>query len=372
MKPELDTYYGRHKIPALSSSVNGTDVLAGMFEEAGHDVYFRRTLVTSQMEAADTVVWFPNDYEAPSEEVCEWFENWLYDSPGRTLVYVGRDFDAAPLYWKHMKPRVGKDQVRGYQERERMARLTAQRPTNLKDAELKCEWFTFVPDVITRDADKLTGPWAKGIDKAKTEIQLSTKLVPDRGAKRLLADSGDRLAAEFSRRYWEGGRILFVTNGSFLLNLPLVNHEHRKLAGKLIAATGEPGQVVFLESGPGGPPIDPDYTDQSLWTLFGAWPLNVILLQLGVAGVMFCFARWPIFGRPRQPPAESTSDFARHVEAVGQLLAKSKDRKSVLERPAPSEAARGGAVKSHSGRRPAQGGGIGSLPPESRKGRLGR
>ncbi|MEX0978303.1 MAG: hypothetical protein WDZ48_05605, partial [Pirellulales bacterium] len=312
MDQELDTYYGRHEIPALSASVNGTDVLAEMFKTAGHDVYFRRTLVTSEMEAADTIVWFPNDYAVPTAEACEWFENWLYESPGRTLVYVGRDFDAAPLYWKHMKARVGKDQIRGYELRELYAKSAASRPSNLKETDLKCEWFRFEPDA-TRDADKLAGPWAKDIDGAKSEIQLGTKLIPDRAGKRLLTASGDRLATQFSRRFWEGGRILLVTNGSFLLNLPLVNHEHRKLAATLIAATGDPGQVVFLESGPGGPPIDPAYADQSLWTLFGAWPLNVILLQLAVAGVMFCFARWPIFGRPKQPAPESTSDFARHV-----------------------------------------------------------
>jgi hypothetical protein len=180
------------------------------------------------------------------------------------------------------------------------------------------------------------------------------------------------LATQYFRRNWEGGRILLVTNGSFLLNLPLVNHEHRKLAGQLIAATGEPGEVVFLESGAGGPPIDPDYADQSLWTLFGAWPLNVILLQLAVAGVMFCFARWPIFGRPKQPAAESTSDFGRHVEAVGQLLSKCKDRQGLLARPAQAEGTRGGAAEIAAGRRPARGGGSGSFPPESRKARQGR
>ncbi len=34
-----------------------------------------------------------------------------------------------------------------------------------------------------------------------------------------------------------------MANGSFLLNLPLVNHEHRKLAGKLIDAVGPPGKT---------------------------------------------------------------------------------------------------------------------------------
>lgn len=328
--PQLQDYYGQHQIPALSASVNGTDVLAGMFREAGHEVYFRRTLVTSQMEAADTVVWFPNDYAAPTSEVCEWFENWLYESPGRTLVFVGRDFDAAPLYWKEMLPRVGPDQQKAYKERQLESRFRNRRPTGLKSEDLECVWFHYEPHE-TKELRELTGPWARGVDGAKTQIQLGTDIVPTRSARRLLTSGDDLLASRYTRRQWDGSKILLVANGSFLLNLPLVNHENRKLAGRLIEATGEPGRVVFLETGPGGPPIDPESIDNSLWTLFGAWPLNVILLQLAVAGVIFCFARWPIFGRPRQPPAESTSDFALHVEAVGQLLSRTKDRQFALQ-----------------------------------------
>ena len=122
--------------------------------------------------------------------------------------------------------------------------------------------------------------------------------------------------------YSEDSQIILVENGSFLLNLPLMNHEHRKLAGELVAAVGEGRSVVFLESGPGGPPIDPPPTDSSLWTLFQGWPLGAILLQLGVVGIIFCFARWPIFGRPKQPAGASTTDFSYHVAAVGELLVK--------------------------------------------------
>ena len=62
-----------------------------------------------------------------------------------------------------------------------------------------------------------------------------------------------------SREWFDESQLIVVANGSFLLNLPLVNHEHRKLAGKLIDAVGPPGQtVVFLESFAGGPPISDD------------------------------------------------------------------------------------------------------------------
>jgi hypothetical protein len=145
----------------------------------------------------------------------------------------------------------------------------------------------------------------------------------------LLVSDGETIVGR-QRPTADGGQLITVANGSFLLNLPLANHEHRKLAGKLIESVGTRARVVFLESDEGGPPIDPPATDGSLWRMFEAWPLGVILLHFGVLGVIFCFARWPIFGRPRPLPAEVLVDFGKHVAAVGELLRRSKDRDYAL------------------------------------------
>ena len=112
--------------------------------------------------------------------------------------------------------------------------------------------------------------------------------------------------------------------------MPLVNHEHRKLAGKLIDEIGPPGQkVVFLESDAGGPPIrdkDPTLGTPTGLEIFNLWPTNWILLHLAAAGVIFCFVRWPIFGRPRRLPRAAPSDFGRHITAEAELLKRSADR----------------------------------------------
>jgi hypothetical protein len=387
---ELPAYYGRHQLPGVSASVNGTDVLAGMFEEAGHQVFFRTSLVTQQMEAADVVVWFPDDYAAPKDEVVEWFDTWLAGSPNRTLILVGRDYDAEPQYWLAMSPQASPDNAEQYKWRKSSAEFANRSLPKLEVEDRSCFWFRYeqpeepdkspngdVPEKDGDDADEpqphkakppvalragkskkveftgpipfehernLRGPWAEGIDVAKTEIVLRTRLIPAGTTQPLLVSGSELLASRLQEDYWENSQLLLVPNGSYLLNLPLVNHEHRKLAGKLIEAAGEPANVVFLESGPGGPPIDPPYADNSLWTLFGAWPLNAILLQLAVAGVIFCFARWPIFGRPQEPPVESTSDFARHVTAVGRLLSRTKDRALVVDGTAAQELAMAASV----------------------------
>jgi hypothetical protein len=324
----LNTIYGRHNQRPLPGSVNGTDVLAGMFSEAGHKVAFRRALITSNFEKINTIVWFPDDFEPPSESVREWLDEWLAARAGRTLVYVGRDFDAAPLYWQKAARLAPPDERAKYrvQQLGEIAFHDRHRSKNTPD-ESECDWFRLKIEPLEK-AQELAGPWLSGIDAAKTEIELGTRLVPAEGASLLLTAKDKVLVARHDNGH--GGAMISVANGSFLFNLPLVNHQHRKIAGKLIEAVGSPGRVVFLESGLGGPPIDPAAEAVTFWQLFGGWPLNVILLHLAVLGIIFCFARWPIFGRPRLPATEGTSDFGKHVAAVGRLLFRSKDRAYAL------------------------------------------
>jgi hypothetical protein len=342
-EPELENYYGRRQLPLVGASVNGTDVLAAMFAEAGHTVAVRRALITSGMESVDTIVWFPDDFAAPSSEVCQWFDEWLVGRSGRKLVYVGRDFDAAPLYWKKATPLVAPSEQAEYRKREQEAVATARPWSRPKAEELDCEWFK-IAAIELKQPHELAGPWSQGVEAPKTEIELTSLIVPHGEEEPLLTSGGEVIVARQRQPHWHESQLLTVANGSFLLNLPLVNHEHRKLAGKLIEGLGPAGRVVFLESGRGGPPVDPPATDSSLWRVFGAWPLNAILLHFAVLGIIFCFARWPIFGRPQTPPAETTADFGKHVDAVGQLLRRTKDRNYALARLPATEEPRAGDV----------------------------
>ena len=145
----------------------------------------------------------------------------------------------------------------------------------------------------------------------------------------LLASGRDPLVTRLSDKQWGDGQVIVVTNGSFVLNYPLVNHENRKLAGKLVAECGAAGRAVFIESGPGGPKVldkEPASGDPTALELLKVWPLNAILLHLVILGIVFCLARSPIFGRPRELPPDSPADFGKHVAALGQLLARTQDR----------------------------------------------
>jgi hypothetical protein len=338
----LDTSYGTSSRRYLPTSINGTDVLLGMFADAGHDVSSRRILYTSTVHQIQTFVWFPNDDQAPGDDVCAFFDEWLQSGTGRTLVYVGRSFDAAPLYFRKMIARAPRDEQPTYRRAEKRSKDADEDAD--ESARLACDWFE-IERGVGHYVNELSGPWAAGVQSAKTEIEMTDQLTPTGEAEELLAGEGEVIAWRYTGSESHYNQIIVVANGSFLLNVPLVNHEHRKLAGKLIEEVGAPGRVVFLESGPGDPPIDPEGGESPLARLFGAWPLGIILLHSAVLGIIFCFARWPIFGRPKSPPAETITDFGHHVSALGELLERTRDRAYAFDKlPSDVEAAKADAA----------------------------
>jgi hypothetical protein len=300
-----------------------------MFTKAGHHVFSWHYLSPRLHERADCIVWFPDDYKPPTANVRQWLLDWLADQPGRTLIYVGRDFDAAPYYWKKVAPSATGAQasLAASELTSEQSRVTGERASLPKNED--CDWFTLDSTLTDRPAKTLEGDpkWLEGVDPAKSEIELKSRLEPPEDAKILLASKDDALVSSMDV---QGSRLIVVTNGSFLLNVPLVNHEHRKLAGKLIDEIGTPSQkVVFLESDASGPPLrekDPTLGTPTGLEIFNLWPTNWILLHLSAVGVIFCFMCWPIFGRPRLMKRIAESDFSRHIAAEAELLKRSGDR----------------------------------------------
>jgi hypothetical protein len=238
-------------------------------------------------------------------------------------------------------------------------------------------WFVVRRGEEAREVEQLESPaaeragetdWAEGIDAEQADIVVAGHLdvprksdVPRSRASDLpktdvlLASGDDPLILRITDRGWRGSKILVVANGSFLLNLPLVNHEHRKLASRLIEACGEPGDVAFLESGPDGLAVLDEEPETSYPTgaeVFTVWPLGFIVMHLVVWGILFCFGEFPIFGRPKTRPEQSAgeaaaealvsvlnivvvrkarqqtqshSDFGSHIAAMGELLQRTGD-----------------------------------------------
>jgi len=320
---ELVTDYGIRTGPLATQSVNGTSVLGDMVAAAGHRVDSRR-FISPNLATAQTIVWFPDDFNAPKAEVTQWLDNWVREEDGRTLVYVGRDFDAAPLYWESVQLQYrGTNSTVAARNLSQARSMASSARSSVKRAE--CSWFELKMNAPARRVTKLAGPWSTGIDPSKARIHVHGRMIPAAESEVLLKSAGDALVSRQEIEEMPTSQILLVSNGSFLLNMPLVNHEHRKLAGRLIDAMPE-GRVVFLESNVNGPRItdrEPPPTTHTGLEILGIWPMGAILLHFAVLGIIFCFARWPIFGLPSEAESEAPTDFGRHIEALGKLLEQS-------------------------------------------------
>ncbi len=368
---QLNSTYGQRRGTRGGPSVNGTAVLAGMFERAGHRVTSWRRL-SPKLEQCQTIVWCPDDFAPPTTEQREFLEWWLQNDTGRTLVYVGRDYDATETYWKQVLPSAPPHQTWEVWRRLAMAQSSHFAARARMPADQFADWFTFERDEPRRKVQELAGPWSVNIDASQIAIELAgTVSIPSADHLEtwtnrddyywegnpdftpLLKSTDDVLAYQLTLDDWGDSKIIVVNNGSFLLNFPLVHPEHRKIAGHLINACG-PGRVVFLESGLGGPTVYDTEPNAAMPTGFEAltvWPLGFIIMHIAVLGLLACIALYPIFGRPRahpvtEAPADSDTvlaqdngaatvirtDFSKHLTALGELLESTEDREYARSR----------------------------------------
>lgn len=331
----VDSTYGRRSGIPGGDSVNGTAALAGLVQAAGHSVSTAGHLSPRLFEKADAVVWAPDDFHPPSSPVRAWFERWLAAKPGRTLIYIGRDFDATPGYWRAVRGSVATGDQAEVDRRLAKSESHYLAERQAMPSNEDCDWFTCQGTRDHRPVRTVAGDreWLDDLDAKQLEIELNGRLVPPPTAEVLLESSGDVLV---SRQAIGRGQLILVVNGSFLLNVPLVNHEHRRLVDRLVDTIGPPRKhVFFLESGSGGPPIteqDPSTQHQHSFAMLGRWPHNIVYLHLAALGLVFCYSRWPIFGRPRRLEPPALSDFGRHIAAMGALLERTRDNVYALER----------------------------------------
>ena len=346
---EITSVYGKRSGTSAGISVNGTAVLAEMFEQRGSRVSSWRRL-SPKLNRADTIVWVPDSFEPPSDEVCEWFEQWLSDGYGRTIIYIGRDYEGEVEYWKRMQAEAPPEQANEVSRRLASARSKFDDERITLANRTECNWFSVRRDVPRREVKQLVGSWSDSLDANKANLTIGEAYLPPNrsnyseqerevllGTTRetWLSHQTDPLVMRLQRSdEWITGQIIVVTNGSFLLNLPLVNHEHRKLAAMLIGECGSPDRVVFLETGAWGASIvdeDEDMRPPGALDMMLIWPLSAVVTHVVAFGIILCLACFPIFGRPRNLPEESRADFTHHIEALGKLLEKTKDTRYARE-----------------------------------------
>lgn len=380
----LSTVYGGRRGEA-ASSVNGLSIFADMLRSAGHQVSSRSNSATS-IDDLQTIIWAPDRFEPPTDAERTAVEEWLGGEPDRTFVYVGRDYDAAVAYWQRVAQQAPANDFVAVQRATALAESAHDTARSAMPAKEDCDWFIARRDRPHTRVQQFGGEMADDIDAVAAAVVLQGILdvpadaaeSPTDAADETAADDGDEvvedaddakyvdehvynfddytlnfevlLSAEtaaaagaddpfdeqggqrppdgtpivtrITSPIWGSSQLIIVANGSFLLNLPLVNHQNRKLAGNLIDQFGVPGKAVIWESSTfRGTSAE----QQNEWSALTTWPLNLIVLHLAVLGMLYILWRFPIFGHAYTLPPASTSDFAKHIDALGKLMAGTRD-----------------------------------------------
>ena len=355
-----DFTYGK----AGDQSVNGVSVFANLLRERGHSVSVKSRL-TRRIEKFDTIVWAPNNSGHPPENVSAWLEQWLNNGNPRVLIYIGRSYDAKLDFIR------GKFENAEPEQREQWRRELADEI--LQSRRNGFDWSIFASgsetnywfgteeesaEVVT----KLGGPWSEGVDVEKANIDCDSLLKPlkdyndeefipqqttapdddspkyvfeqnwDKGfrektmqMRELLTVDGMPFAFEVFPQANPNQKLIIISNGSFFLNYPLVKPENRKLAAKV--ADEVTGDVVFLESDFRWPRVGGAANDPALrWTWIGRAPMNYIVPHFLLWGVLYCFAFYPNFGRPKRIQFHPPKAFRSHVKAVASILGRSKEK----------------------------------------------
>ena len=341
---DISIEYGKRTGQAIRS-VNGTNVFGEMFKQRGPSVTTWSRL-SPRLRRSDVIVWAPNSFELPNGDEIDYFEEeWLSldDYRFRTLIYVARDFDAAVEYWETQAETTNGTTY--LESRSQAARMKSDHALgrSMTATELDCDWFSIESNQSFVETIANDGKWMSDFDKKKTlskiKLPVAGKLEiptsPKRGRKYevLLGSRETPLVVRLTDEYaWPDGQVIIVLNGSSVLNLPLVEHQNREIAAKLIDECGEEiRRVTFLETGPSGVPIST--SDPRAYSGFDAlkiWPINSILMHLIVAGILFCAYVFPIFGRPRKLETDTPSSFSKHIRAMGELLAIAQDRQAAI------------------------------------------
>lgn len=328
----ITTGFGRVRGGQYATSVNGMAMLKHYLESRSYEVVVKRA-ITPSIEKADVVIWAPDSWHAPSEEVVTRLNQWLTGGQYRTLVYIGRDYDAAVEYWQSALEQSETGGPRELVLRElSQTRLNQMaRPQRLLAAD-ECAWFT----IEACEPGAATARFVSNVDDEsgiETEIVWGTsRLIPRSGTAHRIrplmeTDANEVFAFELELKANRTNRILVVSNGSLLLNFPFALEKRRPVAERFLDLATEnatfQGRIQLLESGPQEPIISnsDNVGGQLAWIVEA--PLKYIVPQVVILGVMYCFVVFPILGRPKRLVTQTESRFGRHLEALGRMWSRS-------------------------------------------------
>ncbi|MCA9195203.1 MAG: hypothetical protein KDB03_25700 [Planctomycetales bacterium] len=375
--------FGEVRKPISQSSINGLGIHQRMWESAGARVSISRSL-TPRLGDADTIVLVGQSYAPLGIEARYWLEEWLGEKAGRTVVYFGRDFNAAlERHRETIAQQTLADQADARVEMARLELAEQQARLRVIPESTFCGWFFMSTDRPLAKHTEFDGPLAAELETKKASWRTGIVLLPPspdlienepswirnpssavapnflpfdydeeeddyfqstwspseystpddweaafeelpKVTELMNAADGTPLIFQLSDEvYYPGSQILIVVNGAPFLNGGMVYPFFQKVSASLIERCQPSSKVVlipFEESGIAVSNYQEPDPKISGLEMLLIWPLNAVMIPAVILGVIVILRLMPILGRPQSMPLDRSSDFGSHIEAIAQIL----------------------------------------------------
>jgi len=299
--------------------------MAAALHDEGHEVEAAIRLNDDLAEWANGIIRFAPYPGPPDRAEAKWYDDWLAADSGRWMIYVVGDFDATAEYWKlvveDLEQTTDDEALEGARESlagaaDWFRRLPAKSSAPADPAswfEVDSAWDP--PRICT----SVSGPWGAGADAHALGLTLHEPIKAKGGTVLL---TGDHKAFVIEKSRLGDNRLLFIANGSFLLNEALANQARSALLASLVDWIGpDRCQIALVE---GSFVLDEAAQPLSLWQLLKRLrSFRWISAQIALAALCAALARAPRLGRPRDDVGPRPDRPAAHAEALGALLARS-------------------------------------------------
>ncbi|GIX00679.1 MAG: hypothetical protein KatS3mg111_4011 [Pirellulaceae bacterium] len=387
---EFGVVTGRDSI----DSVNGVGFFREMWEERGVRCYAVKKL-SPRLQEFDAIVLIGDTYAPPGQAARQWLMEWVSAEEGRSIIYFGRDYNAAIHYYRQLlgttdpslHPRVRQEIA--WREVSELRKRHAE-----IDGNVFAEWFYLDIHRPLKHYQQFQGVWADALNglpgawpvrsvfhppslKWKTRVpsRLNNAAVeegaspaatlaeeeetptirrsvwsPDEfatlddwhaafrrlPASRILLSGEDGTPLIYRLVVGPGGssQVLVLANGAPLLNASIVEPMHQRIGQQLIAACLPARRVAMIRFDQSGLLITdaPDADGRGIGLeMLTVWPLSVITMTAALVGILCCAALFPILGRPQSLPQRRITDFGLHVESLGKLWQRTGDQRFALE-----------------------------------------
>lgn len=357
---EMRTAFGRS---TDRSSLNGLSVLATVLQEQKHTVT-RQSLISPSLDQYNVLIWAHASENLPQPEAFDRLEEWM--SEGRLVIFLGNDHNAESDFWKDVY-------LSSLPENREWARLVYRRiqarefqnddQENLLGPNVyprlsveKGAWFDVVAapnrffgryqmgDVGEFDLESWAGNRSEETEENANQenaaqnglpvVRVHSYLSPNQNANVLLncTNGSQTIPMMWQSKYdpevyddpMRSVNILVLSNASFLTNFGIVRAENHPLLQLFLDQIPQRSDIVFLETGPNSVPLSSTAEQRivNLWCWMGRAPFPLVTLHVLLLAVIYCFARFPVFGRPKNVQFKARNDFGQHLAEVGRLLRK--------------------------------------------------